>query len=72
MGDYLELPNSCQHSSVGRASKAADEIFVMRDGQIVERGIHADLMLRQGFNAKLISYQSGQRDVAVRDTAVSV
>jgi ABC-type multidrug transport system fused ATPase/permease subunit len=38
--------------------RTADEILVMRDGRIVERGKHGDLMLRQGFYAKLIGHQS--------------
>jgi ABC-type multidrug transport system fused ATPase/permease subunit len=38
--------------------RAADEILVMRDGRIVERGTHHDLMSLGGFYAELIGHQS--------------
>lgn len=38
--------------------RAADEILVMRDGQIVERGTHHDLAALHGFYAELIGHQS--------------
>ncbi|BBK42524.1 ABC transporter [Allostella vacuolata] len=38
--------------------RAADEILVMRDGRIVERGTHRDLVRLGGFYAKLIGHQS--------------
>lgn len=38
--------------------RAADEILVMRDGHIVERGTHRDLMGLGGFYAELIGHQS--------------
>jgi len=39
--------------------RAADEILVMRDGRIVERGTHRGLMSLGGFYAELIGHQSG-------------
>ncbi len=44
--------------------RSADEILVMRDGRIVERGTHRSLMRRGGFYAELVGYQSVQ---AVRE-----
>jgi ATP-binding cassette subfamily C protein CydCD len=38
--------------------RSADEILVMRDGRIVERGTHRDLMSLGGFYAELIGHQS--------------
>ncbi|NSZ61074.1 hypothetical protein FY133_23865 (plasmid) [Agrobacterium tumefaciens] len=38
--------------------RAADEILVMRDGRIVERGAHHDLVEMGGFYADLIGHQS--------------
>lgn len=38
--------------------RAADEILVMRDGRIVERGAHHDLVEIGGFYAELIGHQS--------------
>ncbi|MGV1958718.1 ABC transporter ATP-binding protein [Agrobacterium sp. 22-224-1] len=38
--------------------RAADQILVMRDGRIVERGKHRDLMSLGGFYAELIGHQS--------------
>ncbi len=38
--------------------RAADQILVMRDGRIVERGKHRDLMNQGGFYAELIGHQS--------------
>ncbi len=38
--------------------RSADEILVMRDGQIVERGTHHDLVEIGGFYADLIGHQS--------------
>ncbi len=51
--------------------RAADEILVMRDGRIVERGTHAGLTLRQGFYAKLISHQSAWQNAGFHRTVVS-
>lgn len=38
--------------------RATDEILVMRDGQIVERGAHHELVEIGGFYADLIGHQS--------------
>ena len=38
--------------------RAADEILVMRDGRIVERGTHRDLVQLGGFYARLVGHQS--------------
>jgi ABC-type multidrug transport system fused ATPase/permease subunit len=37
--------------------RAADQILVMRQGQIVERGTHDDLLARNGLYAKLARIQ---------------
>lgn len=39
--------------------KNADQIYVLRDGAIEERGKHQDLVANQGFYAKLWSIQTG-------------
>jgi ATP-binding cassette subfamily C protein CydCD len=38
--------------------RSSDEILVMRDGSIVERGTHRDLMRAGGFYAELVGHQS--------------
>lgn len=38
--------------------RSSDEIFVMRDGRIVERGSHRDLLKLGGFYAELVGHQS--------------
>lgn len=38
--------------------RSSDEILVMRDGRIVERGTHRDLMGQNGFYAELVGHQS--------------
>ncbi|MFB6117336.1 ABC transporter ATP-binding protein [Halosegnis sp.] len=42
--------------------KGADEILVLEDGQITERGSHADLLERDGLYAQLWSVQAGDLD----------
>lgn len=44
--------------------RSADAILVMREGRIVERGNHRDLMRLRGFYAELIGYQSARQDYA--------
>jgi ATP-binding cassette subfamily C protein CydCD len=48
--------------------RAADEILVMRDGRIVERGTHRYLMGLGGFYAELIGHQSAGTARAERAT----
>lgn len=38
----------------------ADEIVVIEDGRIVERGVHAELLVQQGVYAQLNRMQFGQ------------
>ncbi len=40
--------------------KDADEILVLEDGEIVERGTHTDLLAREGLYAKLWGVQAGE------------
>ena len=41
------------------STKLADEILVINDGQIVERGSHDDLMLKNGYYAEMFEAQRG-------------
>ena len=38
----------------------ADEIFVLNNGRIVERGTHLELLQRKGFYNELYANQTGQ------------
>ena len=40
----------------------ADKILVLRDGQIVERGRHTDLMKADGYYAKLVRLQAANEE----------
>jgi len=45
--------------------KDADEILVLEDGRIVERGTHDDLVAEDGLYAKLWGVQAGQIEDAL-------
>jgi ATP-binding cassette subfamily B protein len=47
--------------------KDADEIVVLNDGQIVERGTHAELLARGGYYAELHRRQLLEEELAVSD-----
>jgi len=40
----------------------ADEIFVLKDGRVVERGCHRELLARQGEYYRLVAAQSDPRN----------
>ncbi len=42
----------------------ADQVFVIQQGQIVERGTHAELMAQQGIYANLYALQLGSATAA--------
>ena len=41
-------------------SKHADRIYVLRDGQVIEQGVHADLLALGGQYAELFTLQAAQ------------
>jgi ATP-binding cassette subfamily B protein len=47
--------------------KEADEIVVLSEGQIVERGTHAELLVRDGYYAELYRRQLLEEELAVSD-----
>jgi ATP-binding cassette subfamily B protein len=47
--------------------KEADEIVVLNQGQIVERGTHAELLARDGYYAELYRRQLLEEELAVSD-----
>ena len=47
--------------------KEADEIVVLNDGAIVERGTHAELLLRDGYYAELHRRQLLEEELAVSE-----
>ena len=63
----IQIQRAMEHLSHGRTSfiiahrlstiKAADQILVMRDGEIVERGTHGELLSQGGFYAELYNSQ---------------
>lgn len=42
-------------------TKAADRIFIIKDGQIAESGTHDELIARKGYYAELVSLQTGEK-----------
>lgn len=46
--------------------RSANEIMVMRDGRIVERGTHAELLGCGGFYARLVGLQSFEHSIAAQ------
>jgi ATP-binding cassette subfamily B protein len=47
--------------------KEADEIVVLNEGQIVERGTHSELLVRDGYYAELYRRQLLEEELAVSD-----
>ncbi len=43
--------------------KHADRIYVLRDGQVIEQGVHADLLALGGQYAELFTLQASQYDL---------
>ena len=43
--------------------RAADRIYVLRDGQVIEQGVHADLLALGGQYAELFTLQASQYDL---------
>jgi ATP-binding cassette subfamily B protein len=52
--------------------KDADEILVLEDGAVVERGTHDELVARGGLYAKLWGVQAGQIENALPDAHPTV
>ena len=44
----------------------ADRIYVLRDGQVIEPGAHADLLALGGQYAELFTLQASQYDLSAR------
>jgi ATP-binding cassette, subfamily B, bacterial len=42
--------------------KHADRIYVLREGQVIEQGVHADLLALGGQYAELFTLQAAQYD----------
>ncbi len=56
-GDVTSLVIAHRLSTV----QGADDIFVLQDGRLAERGSHAELLQRHGIYARLWSIQAGER-----------
>ena len=46
--------------AAGGVAKHADRIYVLRDGQVIEQGVHADLLALGGQYAELFTLQAAQ------------
>lgn len=48
----------------------SDEIFVMKEGKLIERGSHDDLIVRDGYYKMLYETQFTKNDVAVKERVI--
>jgi ABC-type multidrug transport system fused ATPase/permease subunit len=58
MSEFTTIAIAHRLSTIRRA----DLILVMRDGRIVERGNHGELMARDGYYAQLIARQTLKKE----------
>jgi ATP-binding cassette subfamily B protein len=48
------------HPDQAARAEHADRIYVLRDGQVIEQGVHADLLALGGQYAELFTLQAAQ------------